>query len=139
MDPFVTYRWRVKWDGRYVAGFHAVSGLPRGAEAQPASALEIPGQSEFPPVTLSRGITTNAAFEAWASSMAPEPERQAMQIELYDEVAELVMRFELRHCRPGNFMALPDLDAAGNTVAIQSLTIEHEGAERDPSVSRTPR
>jgi len=32
------------------------------------------------------------------------------------------------------FVALPDLDAGGDAVAIQSLVIENEGWERDTSV-----
>ena len=118
-----------------------MSGLSHGREVvsfraggQPASELKIPGQSDYAPVRLARGITTDAAFQAWASQVGADVSRKEMQIELYDQAGELALRFDLHKCWPSEYTALPELDSSGDTVALASLTLEHEGWERDASV-----
>jgi phage tail-like protein len=64
-----------EWDGRYVAAVTHVSGLTRPtavvsyhAGGQPPSNLRIPGQTDYEPVRLGRGITTDSALQDWAAS-----------------------------------------------------------------------
>jgi phage tail-like protein len=45
------------------------------------------------------------------------------------------MAYKVYRCWPSEYTALPDLDASANAVAIQSLTLKHEGWERDPDVT----
>jgi hypothetical protein len=40
-------------------------------------------------------------------------------------------------CWVSEFQALPELDGAGNAIAIQTLTLENEGWERDASVTES--
>src|SRR4051812_36484684 len=114
-DPFRNYRFRVKWDDRYVAGVNRLTGLTgHGVEAsggQPQPALDIPGQSDFTPVHLERGIITDSAFENWANLMWSFPDagllgaeaatsdfRREMQIELYDEAGQRAMAWNIHNC-----------------------------------------
>lgn len=141
MDPFLTYNFRIKWDDRYVAAVTHVSGLRRDAPARPA--LDIPGQTDYGPVRLERGIITDPAFGTWANMMWSYPEvselgdspsmsdfRKDMQIELYDESGEPVQRYDIHNCWPSEFTALPELDSETNAIALASMTLEHEGWER---------
>jgi phage tail-like protein len=155
VNPYLTYNFLVKWDGAYVAAVSSVSGLTRETQVvsfhaggQPQSAVKIPGQTTYEPVRLARGITTDTAFENWASTMWSYPNtaklgnqmsmadfRKPMQIELYNQAGQLTLRYNLYNCWPSEYTALPDLDSEANTVALASLTIEHEGWDRDTTVT----
>src|SRR5215471_12779913 len=72
-DPYKGFKFRVKWDGQYVAGVSKISALKSTTEVvllrQGGSATEIkvPGRTSFEPITLERGITHDHAFNAWAA------------------------------------------------------------------------
>jgi phage tail-like protein len=157
-NPFLTYNFLIKWDGKAVGAVTTVSGLTRRtavvsfhAGGQPQSALKIPGQTDYEPVRLQRGITTDTAFEDWANLMWNFPNtqqlgnetqlktfRKPMQLELYDQQGILSVRYNLYNCWPSEYTALPDLDGSANVVALASMTIEHEGWDRDHSVTYPP-
>src|SRR6476469_905851 len=142
-----TYNFLVKWDGRYVAAVTSVSGLTRRTAVvsdhpggQPPSDPRIPGQTDYEPVRLERGITTDIAFQDWANLMWSVPNtqelgnetplatfRKPMQIELYDQQGILAVRYHLYGCWPSEYTALPELNSETNDVALASMTIEHEG------------
>src|SRR3954470_514855 len=156
-NPYLTYNFLVKWNGAYVAAVTHVSGLTRKtsvasfhAGGQPQGPFKIPGQTDYEPVRLARGITTDTAFEDWAnriwslpsttalgSDAALDDFRRPMQIELYDQAGRIRQRYNLHNCWPSEYTALPELDSEANTVALASMTIEHEGWERDLSVEPT--
>src|SRR3954454_17552788 len=155
VNPYLTYNFLVKWDGNPVAAVTYVSGLSRKtavvsfhAGGQPQSAFKIPGQTDYEPVRLSRGITTDTAFEEWANLMWAYPNtqqlgsemnmaqfRKPMQIELYNQAGVIVLRYNLYNCWPSEYTALPELDSESNAVALATMTIEHEGWDRDTSVT----
>ena len=60
--------------------------------------------------------------------------RKDIIIELYNEAGQIVQSYVVYRCWVSCYQALPALDANANAVAIQSITIEHEGWERDVSV-----
>jgi phage tail-like protein len=154
VNACLTYNFLVKWDGKYVAAVTHVSGLTRGTQVvsshaggEPQSALKIPGQADYEPVRLERGITTDTAFEDWANMMWSYPNtpelgnevsltafRKPMQIEHYDQAGVITLRYNLHNCWPSEYTALPELNTEANAVALASMTIEHEGWERDTSV-----
>jgi phage tail-like protein len=135
---------RVFWDGKAVAGVSRVRGLGQLTEivtvnegGDPDSSHKVPRRTKYDSVTLTRGITSDAAFEAWADAMrasgpgggAPPP-RKDVRIELYDRERRLTVAWLLKSALPIKYQA-PDLNAAGN-VAIEELTLAHEGLARDP-------
>ena len=61
--------------------------------------------------------------------------RKDLIIELYNEAGQLAMSFKVFRCWVSEFQALPDLDANANAVAIQSITLQNEGWDRDESVT----
>jgi phage tail-like protein len=74
IDPYKNYRFRVKWDGRYVLGVSKVSMLKRSTEVAKhregnmlSTQLKMPTTTTFEPITLERGVTHDADFENWAN------------------------------------------------------------------------
>ena len=60
--------------------------------------------------------------------------RKDLVIELYNEAGQLVIAYKVYRAWVSEYVALDDLDASANAVAIQSITLQHEGWERDTSV-----
>ncbi len=102
-----------------------------------------PGRTHFNPIVLERGLTHDPEFESWAnlvfntntSSMSLKNFRKEITIELLNEAGALAIAYRVHRCWVSQYTALPDLDAGANAVAIQSITIENEGWERDTSVA----
>ena len=151
-DPYKNFKFRVKWDGRYVAGVAKVGALKRSTEVVehreggvPSSARKSPGRTKYEAITLERGVTHDPEFERWAnkvwnygsglgSEMSLQDFRKDIIIELYNEAGQLAIAYRIYRCWVSEFQALPDLDANANAVAIQSLKLENEGWERDYDV-----
>src|ERR1044072_4613192 len=152
-DPYKNFKFRVKWDGKYVAGVSKVSMLSRKTEVvthreggDPSSSRKSPGRTEYEAVTLERGVTHDTEFEKWAnklwnfgSGLGAEVSlrdfRKDIIIEFYNEAGQLAIAYKLFRCWPSEFHALPELDANANAVAIQTLKLENEGWERDYDVT----
>ena len=151
-DPYKNFKFRVKWDGRYVAGVSKVSALKRTTElvehregGEPSTTRKSPGRSTFEAITLERGVTHDTEFEAWASKVwnfdgGPGAEssladfRKDIIIDLFNEAGQKVLSYRVYRCWVSEYQALPELDANANAVAIQTLKLENEGWERDVEV-----
>jgi phage tail-like protein len=152
-DPYKNFKFRVKWDGRYVAGISKVSALKRTTEVvkhrdggDPSSSRKSPGRTEFEAITLERGVTHDRDFEQWAnkvwnfgSGLGAEVSlkdfRKDVIIEAMNESGQTAIAYQVYRCWPSEYQATPDLDANANAVAIQHLKLENEGWERDYSVT----
>jgi phage tail-like protein len=151
-DPYANFKFRVKWDNRYVAGVSKVSALKRTTEVVKhreggdlSSSRKAPGRTEYEAITLERGVTHDKAFEQWAnkiwnygSGLGAEVSladfRKDLIIELYNEAGQLVIAYKVYRCWVSEFQAQADLDANANAVLIQTLKLENEGWERDYDV-----
>ena len=151
-DPYKNFKFRVKWDGRYVAGVSKMGALKRTTEpvkhregGDPSSSRKSPGKSEYEAVSLERGVTHDTEFEKWANrvwnfgaglgvEVSLANFRKDVLIEVYNEAGLLALRYKLYRCWASEFQALPELDANANAVAIQTLKLENEGWERDYEV-----
>jgi phage tail-like protein len=152
-DPYKNFKFRVKWDGRYVAGVSKVSALKRTTEVvehreggDPSTSRKSPGRNKFEAVTIERGVTHDPEFEAWAAKVwqlgaAPGSEvsladfRKDLIIDFFNEAGQLAISYKLYRCWVSEYQALPDLDANANAVAIQHIKIENEGWDRDTSTT----
>jgi phage tail-like protein len=145
LDPLQNFRFRVMWDGRFVAGISRVSALRRTTEVvthteggSPNQTRKSPGRTQYEAITLERGVTQDAEFEKWAgkvSGFGLEPAgavefRKDIVIEVYDEAGQLARSYKVYHCWVSEYQALPELDGGGNGVAIEQIKLEHEGWER---------
>lgn len=155
-DPYKNFNFVVVWDNVPVAGISKVTGLKRKTEVvkhrdggSPSSSRKSPGRTEYDPITLERGVTHDVAFEQWANKVWHFPGkgdqavslldfRKELIIEVRNEAGQKVKAYKIHRCWVSEYHALPDLDANANAVAIESITIEHEGWERDPDVTMLP-
>lgn len=147
-DPYKNFKFRVKWDTKYVAGVSKVGMLKRTTEVvkhreggDPSTSRKSPGKTDYDAIVLERGVTHDKEFEAWAtkvwkfkgglgneSSLADF--RKDMIIEVYNEAGQVAIAYNIYRCWVSEYQALPDLDANGNAIAIQHIKLENEGWER---------
>ena len=151
-DPYKNFKFRVKWDGRYVAGISKVGALKRTTEVvehreggDPSSSRKSPGRTKYEAITLERGVTHDPEFERWAnkvwnlgSGLGAEVSlkdfRKDVIIDFFNEAGQLALSYRVYRAWVSEYQALPDLDANANAVAIQHIKLEHEGFERDYEV-----
>ena len=152
-DPYKNFKFRIKWDGRYVAGVSKVGALKRSTEVvehreggDPSTSRKSPGRTKYEAITLERGVTHDLEFEAWANKVwhvnaglgaevSLKDFRKDVILEVYNETGQVVIAYKIYRCWVSEFQALPDLDANANAIAIQTLKLENEGWERDPDVA----
>ena len=153
LDPYKNFKFRVKWDGRYVAGVSKVSVLKRTTEVvehraggDPSTSHKSPGRTKYEAITLERGVTHDTAFEDWANKvwaygakpggeMSLADFRKDIIIELLNEAGQVVLVYNIYRCWVSEYQALPDLDANANVIAIARLKLENEGWDRDYAVN----
>src|SRR6266853_87720 len=129
-DPYKNFKFRVKWDGKYVAGVSKCGILKR--------TTEVVKHRE-------RGVTHDVEFEKWANKVwhlgaglgaevSLKDFRKDITIEVYNESGQLAIAYNVYRCWVSEYQAVPDLDANANAVAIQHIKLENEGWVRDDSV-----
>ncbi len=151
-DPYKNFKFRVRWDGRVVAGVSKVGALKRTTEVvehrvggDSSTSRKSPGRSKFEAITLERGVTHDAEFERWANlvwnvqaglgaEVSLADFRKDIIIEMYNEAGQLAIAYKVFRCWVSEYQALPELDANANAVAIQSIKLENEGWLRDTDV-----
>jgi phage tail-like protein len=151
-DPYKNFKFRVKWDGRYVAGISKAGSLKRTTEVvehreggDPSTSRKSPGRNKFEAISLERGVTHDPEFEKWAgkvwdlgaglgAEVSLRDFRKDIILELYNEAGQLVLAYNIFRCWVSEYHALPDLDANANAVAIEMIKLVNEGWERDPAV-----
>ncbi len=152
-DPYKNFKFRLKWDGKYVAGVSKVGALKRTTEVvshreggDPSSQRHSPGSTKYEPIMLERGVTHDREFEQWAnkvwnygSGLGAEVSlkdfRKDIIIELMNEAGQVAIAYRVFRCWVSEFTAMPELDANANAVAIQSIQLQNEGWERDYAVT----
>jgi phage tail-like protein len=143
-NPYKDFRFRIKSDGRYVAGITKVGGLEpttkpvkhrAGGDVRAPTTL---GRSEHTAITLEHGVTHDVDFEQWARNLAeqqtpPADSRRDVIIDVFNEAGQRTHSYHVRRCWVSEFQALPDLDANANAVAIEHIKLENVGWDRDPA------
>ena len=147
-DPYKAFMFRVKWDGKYVAGLSKMSALRRSTDpvthregGDPSHERKSPGVTKYDAVTLERGKTHDPEFEAWANlihsldnPISLKNFRKDIVVDVFNEANQKVLSYNLFRCWVSEYTALPALDAGSAAVAIESIKLELEGWERDEAV-----
>ena len=157
-DPYKNFKFRVKWDGKYVAGISKFGALKRTTEVvthreggDPSTSRKSPGRTEYEAIMLERGVTHDLEFEKWASKVwnfknaqaGPEQRTQEVSLEdfrkdiiidVFNEAGQKAISYKIYRCWVSEYQALPEFDANANAVAIQHIKLENEGWERDEEV-----
>jgi phage tail-like protein len=153
-DPYLNFKFKVKWDGRYVAGLNKCSALKKTTEVTPwyeagdqAAPRQVPGKTKYDAITLQAGITFDRTFEDWANAvnnyqgeaaMSLRNFRKDITIDVFNLQGARILSYNVYRCWVSEYQALPELDAGGNAVMITTVKLENEGWERDASVVEVP-
>jgi len=152
-DPYKTFRFLIYFGTSTapVAGMSKVTTLKRSSEMveyKEAGNMIIRkglGRTKYEAITLERGLTHDSDFEDWANAaqvldtgaakQSLKNLRKDIAIVLLNEQGQPVYRYNVYQCWVTEYQALPDLDAGANAIAIEHIKLEHEGWERDKSVT----
>jgi phage tail-like protein len=150
-DPYKNMKFRIKWDGRYVAGVSKISALKRSTEVvshreggDPSSSRLSPSLFKHEALTLERGVSHDLEFEGWANkvystdgdaAISLKEFRKDLIIELLNEQGKVAKAYKVYRCWVSEYQALPELDANGHAVAIEHMVVQNEGWERDVAVT----
>jgi len=153
LDFYKNFKYRLKWDGHYIAGISKVSTMKRTTEVvahreggDPSYQRLSPGKTKWDPITLERGLTQDMDFHDWAglvwnygAGLGAEVSlanfRKNIYLEFYNEAGQLVIAYKIYQCWVSEYQAMPDLDANGNAIAIEHIKLENHGWERDTGVT----
>jgi phage tail-like protein len=156
LTPYANFRFKVKWDNDYVLGVSKVSGLSRSTQViqhreggDPSPIHLAPGQTEYGPITLERGVSYDVTFEQWAnkvfdwtnsSSATGENTslldfRKDITIEVYNEAGMKVVAYNIHRAWVSEFHGMSDLDGLGNALVVESIVLQNEGWERDDTIT----
>ncbi|MCP3902792.1 MAG: phage tail protein [Planctomycetes bacterium] len=151
-DPYRTFKFQVVIDGQAVAGLKKMGALKKKTEVvkwrsagDPSHERAIPGGTSYEPVTLEQGLTHDPNFEEWANlinslqgdaATSLKNYRKNVVVNVLNLQGTVAISYKLFRCWISEYQALPELDAGTmNAIAIQSITLSHEGWERDTSVA----
>ncbi|MBH0775558.1 phage tail protein [Nocardia bovistercoris] len=149
-DPYLGYRFKIKWDGQYVAAMNKCGALKRTTEVtswyeggDSSGPHQIPGKTKYDAITLEAGVTHDTAFEDWANkvnnfkgdaAMSLAGFRKDITIEVFNHQGQKVLAYNIFRCWVSEYQALPQLDAGANAVMISTVKLENEGWVRDTAV-----
>lgn len=156
LTPYPNFRFKVKWDNKYVAGVSKVSALSRRTEVashrsggDPSVSHSSPGQTSYEPITLERGVSYDPTFQQWANkvfdvtnSQSKDGQntslldfRKSLTIEVYNEAGQKVLAYNVFNAWVSEYREVSDLDSGANAFVMETLTLQNSGWVRDPSVT----
>jgi phage tail-like protein len=142
-DPYKTFKFRIKWGGRYVAAVASLSALhcadanaAAGTSGDAASVSKPRGRSEFEAVTLERGTITDPTFEQWVSGSngtgaTDAGSRRDLVVEATDG-AKVTAAYSLTGAAVSGYSPAPGLAAGASGRAIGRLTLTFGRCRRLP-------
>jgi phage tail-like protein len=151
-DPYRTFKFQILIDGKPVAGLKKMGALKKKTEAvkwraagDPSSERILPGGTTYDAVTLEQGLSHDTVFENWANlvnniegdgGMSLKNFRKDIVINVLNLQGQVAISYKLFRAWVSEYQALPEFDAGTmNAVGIQTITLQHEGWQRDSSVS----
>jgi len=151
-DPYRTFKFQVIVDGKAVAGLEKMGALKKKTDpvkwrtaGDPSHERILPGGTSYEAVTLEQGLTHDPVFEDWAglvnniegdAAISLKGFRKDIVINVLNLQGQVAISYKLYRAWVSDYQSLPDLDAGTmNAVGIQTITLQHEGWERDKSVA----
>ncbi len=153
-DPYKNFKFRIKWDGKYVAGVSKCGMLKRTTEVvkhreggDPSSSRKSPGPHRVRRHhARARRDARHRVREMGEQGLAPRRRTgrrglaEGFPQGHHDRGLQRIgparaIAYKVYRCWVSEYQALPDLDANANAVAIQHIKLENEGWERDEAVT----
>jgi phage tail-like protein len=126
----------VERDGESQGGFAEVEGLGSTTEViefreggDNGVIRKLPGVTRFPDVTLKRGVTRTLDLWKWRDEVVSGAIARSTIVVTLVESGKPVARYVLENAWPSKITG-PQLPARGNDIAIETLTLSHEGLRR---------
>lgn len=147
LDPYKNFKFRLKLDGRYVAGVSMVSALKGSSEVMEyreendqSFSHKLPERTKHEPITMKYGVSLDSEFTNWANRLGNFSSglgfkgslknlRKDIILEVYNEAGHLTLTYKVHRCWVSEFQAMPALNTNANEVAIESIRLENDGWE----------
>lgn len=133
--PVPVFHFQVEWGGNRI-GFTEVSGMNietqvieyREGNAQEYNVTKQPGIPKWGDITLKRGIVKkDNEFVDWITTIQlNKVERRDLTISLLDENHQAIVIWRIKNAFPTKVEG-PSLKSTGNEIAIEGITLAHEG------------
>lgn len=150
-DPYRTFKFQILIDGKPCAGLKKMGALKRKTEAikwraagDPSKERVLPGGTSYEPITLEQGLSHDPIFENWANlvnsiegdaAMSLKNFRKDIVINVLNLQGVVAISYKVFRAWVSEYQALPEMDAGTmNAVGIQTITLQHEGWQRDTAV-----
>lgn len=140
-DSIISSYFSLAIDGKLVGAFREVTNLgsenavvedkSRGPDGK-FIIKKIPGTLKWNDITLKQGLTDNMDMWKWRKLIEDGDIKTARAhgfITMYDTKGDAIAKWELINCWPSKIVG-PVGKADGNEVAVQELTLTHEGYKR---------
>jgi phage tail-like protein len=139
-DAIAGYTFKIEIDGQVIAQFKEVAGLSSEVlviEHRENNAAginnnkKLPGTQKFGDITLKRGKTDNKTIWDWHKLVTDgkiDEARKNGSIVLYDYAMGEIARYNFINAWPSK-ASIGSLQAAGNDVLMEEVTLVHEGVE----------
>ncbi len=137
VDPYKNFTFLVEIDGITQAGFQECSGLDSTTDpieyregGDNTTVRKLPGKTTYSDITLKWGLTDSRELWDWRKTIVNgRVERKNCSIIVLDTEGSEVVRWNFFDAWPSKWEG-PSFDAKANDIAVESLTIVHEGLER---------
>jgi phage tail-like protein len=140
-DPLVSYTFCLEIDGVSAAFFKEGSGFDSSVEViehrengkgGKEVIRKLPGRAKWSDIVLKRGSTDDMSLWDWHKKILDGDiitARKNGSVVIYDTLFKEVARFNFTNGWPSKWKG-PDLNTTNNQVAIEEITISHEGLVR---------
>jgi phage tail-like protein len=137
VDPYLNFRFRVEIDGIQQASFMECTGLGSHIEiveyregGELASVRKLAGKVSYPDIVLKWGVTDSQELYKWhQQAIQGHLQRKNGSVVLLDAQGQEKLRWNFFNAWPSRWEG-PTLNAMGNDVAIESLTLTCEKQEQ---------
>jgi phage tail-like protein len=136
-DPYKAFRFVVEINGTRVGGFSEVTGLEVRTEVDEYReggvndyVHKLAKETRYPNLTMKRGITDADDFWNWHQQVVGgDIRRKTISVVLLDSLGDEKWRWIFRDAYPVKWNGA-DLNATGNTVAVESIELAHHGMSK---------
>jgi phage tail-like protein len=133
-DPYKVFRFLVEINGTLAGGFSEVTGLEVRTEVDEYReggvndyVHKMAKETRYPNLTLKRGITDVTDLWEWHQQIVGgDIRRKTISVVLLNSLGEEKWRWVFRDAYPVKWKGT-DLNATGNTVAVESVEFAHHG------------
>ncbi len=137
IDPYMNYNFLVELDGITRAAFKECSGLNNTTDpvdyregGENTTVRKLPGKTTYSEISLKWGMTDSDELYKWRKTVVDgKIERKNGSIILLDAQGNEKLRWNFVNAWPSKWEG-PTFDATANDVALETLTLVHEGIDR---------